>query len=349
MYFDRKDIDQTRQLIDAARRVVVFAHVGPDGDALGSSLGCYHLFRALGKSTAVIFPNAFARNLAWMPGATEALLYKHDADKAQKAIQEADLLFICDLNELTRLNTGAKTDGLVGLGQLVHLRAIPKVLIDHHERPQTDQFDVLFSRPELSSASEVAYRLFSDLQLLDTIPFEGFQCLLTGMMTDTGFFHYSCQYPEFFHIVADMVGRGVNIPAISQNITAHEREEKMRMVAYLIEHKMEILPECATAVTVLTDDEKRRFHYETGDLEGYVNMPLNIEGINRSIFIREERQDGIVKLSFRSQGDVNVEQLARRHFNGGGHFNAAGGEVRDLSVNQTHDKLLQILKNEHEK
>lgn len=346
MYFDSEDIDQTRKLIDDARRVVVFAHVGPDGDALGSSLACYHLFRSLGKTTTVIYPNSFARNLAWLPGAAEALLYKRDEDKAGKAIQEADLIFVCDLNELTRLNTGAKTDGLVGLGQVVHLRSIPKVLIDHHEYPQTDQFDVLFSRPDLSSASEVAYRLFRDLRLLDAMPFEGFQCILTGMMTDTGFFRYSCQYPEFFHTVADIVARGVNIPAITQNITAHEREEKMRLVAYLIEHKMEVLPECATAVTVLTDDEKQRFHYETGDLEGYVNMPLDIEGVNRSIFIREERQEGIVKLSFRSQGDVNVERLARMHFNGGGHFNAAGGEVRDLNVNQTRDKLLQILKNE---
>lgn len=346
MTFNANDIAKARQLFDTASSVAILAHAGPDGDALGSSLALYHLLSSLGKTTNVIYPNDFAANLRWMPAADRALVFRKNPDAVSRIISDADLILICDLNELTRLNTGSKTDGIVGLSLLVQQSSAPKLLIDHHEFPQADQFDLLFSRPELSSASEVVYRLIDDMRMLELAPFDFFQCVLTGMMTDTGFFHYGCQYPDFFHIVADIVARGVNITLLTQNISCHEREQKIRLTAYLLDRKLELFPEFATAITILTDDEKRRFNYESGDAEGYVNIPLDIEGINRSIFIKEERQDGIVKLSFRSQGDVNVEQLARLHFNGGGHFNAAGGEMRDLTVQQVRDMLIHILKDE---
>ena len=87
---------------------------------------------------------------------------------------------------------------------------------------------------------------------------------------------------------------------------------------------MKVYKEKQTAVIVLTQNELNQFHYQPGDTEGFVNIPLSIEGICFSAFIREG--DEYVKLSLRSVGDFPCNEFASTYFNGGGHKNASGGE-----------------------
>lgn len=345
---NHNDLSKAKQLILNASRIAILSHAKPDGDAVGSSNAIALFLRSLGKEVSVSYPNAFAANLAWMPGASNALIWQNNRPLAEQTVTNADLIIITDLNELTRLNTGAKSDGYVGLSKAVINSTAPKILFDHHELPSSE-CDIIFSFPPLSSASEVVFRVFQSMQLIDQFPFPALTCLYAGMMTDTGFFSYSCSYPEFFHTIAYLVSKGIKHVDIVQNFNAHDKADQLRLNAFLTLNKMQLFPELHTAITILTEDEKNSFHYEPGFTEGFVNHPLQIEGINRSIFIKEERQQNMVKISFRSQGNVNVERLARELFDGGGHFNASGAETKTLNAEEVKQRILQRIQEEEQK
>lgn len=331
-FIANESVSTARHLIESAQRIVTISHMSPDGDAVGSSLAARHLLRALGKQVTTVLPNHFPAFFGWMNGASDILIYENDNKAVQTAIVEADLVILLDLNSLKRIN---------GVKPLVEQSKAPKLLIDHHLDPE--QFtDVIVSYPNISSTSELLYALIVQMGWGDRIDKACAEAIYVGMMTDTGNFSYTSQQPEIYAIISELLKIGINKDDIYRRVYTNYSEKRMRLMGYCLLNKMKIYPKQHTAVISLTKEELERFDFHVGDTEGFVNIPLSIDGINRSVFVREEEKK--VKLSFRSQGAVPVNTIAAQHFGGGGHLNAAGGESY-LSIAQTLTKLEFIILN----
>ena len=314
-----------QSLIQSAQYVALLTHQSPDGDAMGSSLAMYHYLLSLGKEAQVIVPNAFPDFLAWLPGADTVWFYDSQAAQADSYLEKADLVICTDFNAPSRI--GALGDKMLTL-------ACPKLMIDHHLHP-SDFADFIVSEPEASSTCELVYEVLSTLsaQLSTQIA----TCLYTGLMTDTGNFSYNSNRPQIYSIISQLVTAGANKDEIYNAVFNQYSVERMKMVGYCLYQKMRVFPEHHTALIYLSRKELYRFHFQRGDAEGIVNMPLQSKDIHYSVFMREdkatpdemEKNGGIstkIKISFRSQGDRPVNVFASEVFNGGGHANASGGE-----------------------
>lgn len=323
-------VSQAGELIDRAQRIAILSHLSPDGDAIGSSLAMYHFLRALGKEAQVIMPNYFPAFLAWIDGAADILIYEADQKAVQKAVFEADLVVCLDFNDRKRVN---------GVKPLLEQTKAKKLLIDHHIDPEKFA-DVTLSYPEISSTSELVYCLIDQMGRHNKITKACAEAVYVGMMTDTGNFSYVSQQPEIYIIISELLELGIDKDAIYRKVYTNYSESRMRLMGYCLVEKMKVYHKQHTAVISLTLDELRQFDFKVGDTEGFVNIPLSIEGITRSVFVRQDERK--VKLSFRSQGNVPVNTIAAEHFGGGGHLNAAGGESQ-LTLEETLNKLERII------
>ena len=323
-------IVQSRRFIDNANKILLTGHISPDGDSLGATLGLYHLLKQLGKDVTVMVPNRYPSFFNWMPGIDKVFVMEENKTEAVKVIKEADLIFCVDYNTLDRVN---------GMKPLIEQSKAKKILIDHHLDPNIE-CDVQISYPEVSSASELAFRFMCRMGFYQEVSLESAECIYTGMMTDTGGFTYNSNNPEIYIIIKALLEKGVDKDAIYNKVFHTYSESRLRLMGYCL-NKMEIISECNAAIIVLTQEELARFNYKVGDTEGIVNMPLQIENVNKSVLVREDKTQ--IKLSFRSQGDVAVNVMAEK-FGGGGHKNAAGGESTE-SMEATLAKLRRVLIN----
>ena len=324
------NVSRSYKRIEAAERIVILTHLSPDGDAVGSSLGLYHFLREIGKEPVVVVPNRFPGFLNWMSGAADIVVLEEKHKEVQGLITEADLLICVDFNDLKRID-GAKP--------FVEQSHAKKILIDHHLSPEAFA-DVTISHPEISSSSELVFRLICRMGFFQNITQACAESIYVGMMTDTGNFSYASQSPEIYHIISELLSKGIDKDNIYRLVYNTYSENRMRLMGFCLVEKMKLYKEQRTAVISLSLDELARFDYQVGDAEGFVNIPLSIEGIDVSVFVREDVKK--VKMSFRSQGTFPVNKMASTYFNGGGHLNAAGGESY-LSLAETLDKLEKII------
>lgn len=313
---EEKKLKALGALLDDSERIVVVTHTAPDGDAAGSSLALRHVMGRLGKEVRVIVPDMLPQLLRKLPGAKEITDATRYPDFAAKLIEDADLIVCLDFNEPKRI---------AQLGDLVVKSQAAKVMIDHHLSP-ADFAAVTISRPEMSSTCYLLFKVLCGLELFSEIDKSAAECLLTGMMTDTGNFSYNASDPEIHIVVAELMKLGADPEKIYRRQFETHSENSMRLNSYAILEKMEVFPEDGAALITLSRAELNRFHYTKGDTEALVNRPLAIPEVVYSCFMREE--DGYVKVSMRSLGTFPVNELCREHFGGGGHLNAAGGEFQ---------------------
>lgn len=308
-------IQKAKKYVERGERFVIVSHVSPDGDALGASLGLYHFLTAYGKErVSVVVPNDFPTFYKWLPGAKEIVIHERYPDFAAQLIAEADVIFCVDFNEPKRIEKVAP---------LVLEAPGRKVMIDHHLYP-ADFCRVTISHPEISSASELVFRFICRMSLFDQITKECATCIYTGMMTDTGAFTYNSNKPEIYQIISELIKKGIDKDEIYQRVFWVASESRLRLQGYVLYEKMKVYAGMQTALFTLSQEELKRFHYQQGDSEGFVNMPLSIKEVCFSVFLREDKD--YIKVSLRSQGDFPCNQFAAAYFNGGGHKNASGGE-----------------------
>jgi len=319
--------DQLRQ----PRKAVILTHFKPDADALGSSLGLSRYLKKKGHAVTVITPSDYPDFIAWMPGNDEVVIFQKDKpERCAKLVADAELIFCLDFSSLNRINE---------LGEMVRASGAKKVLIDHHLEPERfadfEQWD-----GTAASTAELVYQLIEALGDQTLIDGPMADCLYAGIMTDTGGFRHSNTNHKVFQIAADLVKHGANPYKVSKLIYDTNSLERLRLMGYVLWEKLQVLPEYKTAYIALTADELKRFGSQTGDTEGLVNFGLSIKGIKLSVII-SDRKDNI-KLSLRSLGEFSVNEMARTHFQGGGHRNAAGGQT-NLTLEQTVKKFLDLL------
>ncbi len=308
-------IQKTQKYIDRGESFVIVSHVSPDGDSLGSSLALSHFLSNYGKDkVSVIVPNDFPSFYKWMPGNKEIIIHEKYPEFAEQLINDADVIFCLDFNEPKRLENMAPAV-LASEGR--------KVMVDHHLNP-ADFCRVVISYPEMSSTSEMIFRLICRMGLFDLIDKKTAECIYTGMMTDTGAFTYQSNKPEIYTIIGELIKKGIDKDLIYRKVNQVYSESRLRLMGYVLYEKMKIYPEQHAALISLSKEELDRFNYEVGDTEGFVNLPLSIQGIVFTAFIREDND--YIKISLRSVGDFPSNRFAGTYFNGGGHLNASGGE-----------------------
>ena len=316
------DISQTnlsllRELIEKpAQKMVILSHTNPDGDAVGSSLAWAEALRNNGHSVTCIVPNKYPYYLDWMTGIRDIVIFKTDTEGlAEKAVSEADIIFCLDFHSLSRLDS---------LGDMIAANTTAKrVLIDHHLNP-SEAFDVMFSHPEASSTSYLVYKLIEAVWGAESVTAKQAEVMYVGMMTDTGNFSFSTLTPDLYRALAVLAGTGIDIPQIHNNVYNSFTEGRARLFGYAINRKMKLLRKGTVAHMSLTEEEMRRFWFQQGDSEGFVNYPLSIKKMRMSAIFIEHKD--FIRVSLRSRGAVDVNLFASRYFEGGGHHNAAGGK-----------------------
>lgn len=334
MELSKERIESLRELLAPKnRKIVIVAHTNPDGDAVGSSLAWAEVLRGMGHAVTCIVPNKYPYFLDWMQGIDEIVVFKNDTEgRAARAIAGADILFCLDFNAVSRLEI---------LSQTIEANTTARrVLIDHHLSPDPD-FDLSFSYPDSSSTCFLVYSIIEALFGTDAITRQMAEALYVGIMTDTGNFAYSFLTPELFRAVAVLVEKGISIPDIHNNVYNAYTEGRARLFGYAINRKMEIVQDGTVAYMSLMENEMRRFQFQQGDSEGFVNYALTIKKMKMSAMFLAHRK--FIRVSLRSRGDVDVNLFARKYFNGGGHKNAAGGKSF-VSMQETIDHYISSVK-----
>lgn len=328
---DKTDYIQLKQLLTPGKKVVIVPHINPDGDAMGSCFGLYHYLKSLKMDAQVIAPNDYPNFLKWLPGQNEVLIYDSNKETADNFIKEADIIFTLDFNALNR--TGDMQSSL-------EKATATFVLIDHHQQPDS-YASFIYSDVSMSSTCEMIYHFIDKLGDLNQLTPEIATSLYTGIMTDTGSFRFPSCSPTTYRVAAHLIEGGANHSEIHNNIYDTNSADKLQLLGCALKN-LNILPEYKTAYITLTSEELEAHNFRKGDTEGFVNYGLSVEGVVLAAIFIENRQEKIIKISFRSKGDFSVNDLARNHFNGGGHINAAGGKS-DLSMNATVEKFISIL------
>jgi len=202
----------------------------------------------------------------------------------------------------------------------------PFILIDHHEQPATFP-EVVYSDTSICSTCEMVFHFAGALGWLDLIDVGTAESIYCGMMTDTMSFRFPSVTAETHDIVAFLMRKGLKPHVVHENVLDSQRPDRLRLTGFALSECMTILPEFKAAYIAIKKSELDRFNPQSGDTEGLVNMALSIEGISIAAFFRED--EGCVRISFRSKGLRDVNQMARAHFNGGGHKNAAGARLHE--------------------
>lgn len=324
-------IDRLKEVLTKEKNIVIVSHKSPDGDSMGSSLGLYHFLKSKGYRVDCCHPDVSPSFLHWMPGKNEIYLLEDNTEVTSKKISEADIIFCLDFHHPNR--TGKMED------LLVKAKAF-KVVIDHHRDPDQNFASLLFSDITASSTSQLVYELIEALNETTDLNYDSKSCLYAGIVTDTGSFRFSSTSASTHEIVSKLIASGLKTWEIHEKIYDTNSLNKIKMTSYAMLEKLVIFKEFETAYIWLTKEEEDRFGIVKGDTEGLVNQILGIEGIKMSGFFKES--DGIIKISFRSKGEIPVNILCNQHFEGGGHLNASGGKFNG-KIQDAIQKFVTIL------
>ena len=326
---EKKTIKDLAQLIDRCGNIILICHVKPDGDAIGSTLALDHVLSALGKKVQIISPDSPPRSLRFLPGCKNILAVSSQESYCKSLIGKADLIFCLDFNTLSRID---RAEPFV-LKSNAH-----KVLIDHHLEPE-DFAEITISRPGESSTCALLFKVICALGLRPIIDKKTAMCLMTGIMTDTGNLSYNANDPDLYTIVGELLRLGVNKVSLWERINT-KTINQLRLNAFAIESRMEMLIDGRAALITLDADDLKRYEYVKGDTEGLVNVPLSIPEVAVSVFMHQE--PGFIKVSMRSKSEFPVNKICSQYFGGGGHLNAAGGEYKG-TLREATDTLKRVL------
>ena len=312
--FTASELLDINQLLIPENKIVIITHFNPDGDAIGSSLGLKHYLDAKGLEAEVVVPNDFPKFLKWMPDAKKITIADYKRKKAAEKIFEADVIFILDFNAPHRAGqlVGPWIDKAQG----------KKILIDHHQQP--DDFDFVYSDTSIPATSQMIYHFIEAMEEEKLVNIDIADCLYTGIMTDTGGFRFRSTSATTHRIVANLIELGADPASITSSTWDTNTVSRLKLLS-LILGRIELVHDGKVAIMWLKRTELQEYGFEKGDTEGFVNYGLSILGTKMSAFFMEDLYENFIKISFRSKDAVDVNQFARKYFNGGGHINAAGG------------------------
>lgn len=314
-------LDEILEQIKKAESIVILTHETPDGDAIGSSLAMSLAIKDLGKNVDVIIPE-YPKTFAFLPDAENI---KKDSD-----IENYDLAISLDCATFKRLAENEYFEN-----------AKTKIVIDHHGS-NTMYGDLNFVNPVSPACCEILAEIFQYYNIEITKPIG--TCILTGIITDTGGFKYSGVTAETFEFAAELLQKGINISDIYRKVLDTKTKANFELRKRAIE-RTEFLEDGKVAFTYINNKDMEEVKAEPGDHEGLVELGRDVEGVEVSIFIRQEGEN-TYKVSMRSNEYVNVSDVCIP-LGGGGHPRAAGvkvdGTVEEVK-NQLLDEVRKVLK-----
>jgi len=326
-----QDIQAIQLLLATPKKIAIIPHRGPDGDAMGSTLGLYHFLIKNNHQATVIAPNDFPDFLAWLPGSETVKIFEKDTENCTKILEEAEIIFTLDFNAFHR--TGEMEHTLAKL-------TAPFIMIDHHQKPD-DYAAYMYSDTTFGSTCEMVYNFISFLDKKQDLDKTIATCIYTGILTDSGSFRFPGTTGNTHRIIAELIDLGVENTQIPVLLFDNSSYSRLQLLGRALQN-LKVFEEYKTSYTTLTQAELDSFHYVKGDTEGIVNYGLSIKGIAFTAIFIENKDENIIKISFRSQGGFDVNQFARDHFNGGGHSNAAGGRS-EVSMEETVKKFEDLV------
>ncbi|WP_127846338.1 DHH family phosphoesterase [Psychroflexus aestuariivivens] len=325
------ELNGIQDSLKSAKNICIIGHKNPDGDALGSTLALSHLLAKQGKNTVVIMPNSYPDFLNWMPGNDQILIYDKDAEKCEENLSGADLIFTLDFNHLDR--TGRLGDFLKTLDKTF-------VMIDHHQSPD-DYAKFQLVDTMVGSTCELIYDFIEVLDQKQSLDQDISTCLYTGIMTDSGSFRFPLTSSKTHRIIADLIDHGANNSKIHRDTFDNNSYSRLQLLGRALQN-LKVIEALNTAYISLSQADLDEFNFKKGDTEGFVNYGLSLKGIKFAVIFIESKQENIIKISFRSKGDFDVNTFARKHYDGGGHKNAAGGKS-NLALDETLIKFEEII------
>ena len=316
-------INELDSLVSASSRICVTAHTHPDGDALGSGLALVGYLRECRcKDAALVIPDSVPESLRFILkdfSEDSVIAYAEDPALAADRISASDLIFCLDCSSFARTNPEMEA--------MLYASNAPKVLIDHHLNPDAGAFSLVFSETEISSTCELLFLVLKRMPDVDDdlkkLPGSVLAALMTGMTTDTNNFANSV-FPGTMRMASELIAAGVDRDLILSDLYHNYRENRLRLMGYLLSENLVISPEGA-AVMILDKECQERFDFRQGESEGFVNLPLSIADVKISLFLTEE--EGKFRVSVRSKRGTSANKLAMSYFHGGGHEMAAGGKL----------------------
>ena len=326
----KEKLNELKLLLQNKKNIVITIHRGPDADALGSALALSDVLKQLNHNVTVVSPNDYASFLYWMKGNNEVVVFTEQTEKAIEITNNADLIFLLDFNDLSRIGEYTET---------VKNSSSTKIMIDHHQEPNMNDADLVFSDTSSCSTAQLLFEILDGLSFKSMINKDIAECIYAGIMTDTGSFKYSSTTSKTHMVISELIDAGAENSKVHDLIYDNYSEDRTKLLGYCLNDKLQIFPELNSAIISLTEEELDRFNFKKGDTEGVVNYALAIKGIIFAVFIAEK--EGKVKLSLRSKGDFKVNEIAKKYFSGGGHMNASGG-ISDRSVEGTVKKVLEV-------
>jgi phosphoesterase RecJ-like protein len=321
-----------KKLLKNSKKITIVTHWSPDGDAMGSSLALYHYLLKSGKIAQVIVPNSYPEFLHWLPANNKVLNFEKDPKAVSKAIDASDAIFTLDFNSFKRLED---------LGKLLENSKAPKVLIDHHQQPESYP-SYYFYDTQACSTCELIYDFIVGLGDKKLIDKKIAACLYTGLLTDTGSFRYPSVNSNTHFIVSELIKTGISPSDIYSAVYDNYSLNRLKLLGYALNEKLRMVEGYPVAYFVLSEKELLRFNYRKGDTEGLVNFPFSIKGI-KVCALFNETEDEIIKVSLRSKGKLDMNKFARNFFEGGGHINAAGGKSK-IGLPETEAKFVEAIK-----
>lgn len=324
-----------KKILQSPKKIVIVPHKNPDGDAIGSTLGLSLVLKKIGHEVQIISPNDFPKFLKWMPEAKKVFNATFNPKGAEIAFSQAEVIFMLDFNEPSRADQ---------LEDLINASDAYKVLIDHHQHPQT--FDFTYSDTEMPATCEMVWHFLEAMNWTDLVDQDVATCLYTGIITDTGNFKYASVRSSTLVTAAQLIKHGAEPFRILDYLDSFTTSRLQLLSRFL--DNIQVFPEFRTVLFTMTREELLENGYQKGDTDGFVNYGLGLEDIVFSVFMADDTQKDMVKISFRSKGDFDCSEVARNHFNGGGHINASGGRSDD-SIENTAKEFVNLLPNYAEK
>ncbi|MEO8235544.1 MAG: bifunctional oligoribonuclease/PAP phosphatase NrnA [Flavobacterium sp.] len=327
------EIEDLKTLLASPKKITIIPHRNPDGDAMGSTLGLYHFLEQQKHEVVVMSPNEFPDFLAWLPASEKVLIFEKNKENCTEILNQSDLIFTLDFNALHR--TGEMMQAT--------LEKLDKtfVMIDHHEFP--DSFaKYTFSDTKYGSTCEMVYHFIHQLKQEKLINKTVATCIYTGIVTDSGSFRFPKTTSTTHRIVADLIDKGVENSAIHNQLFDKSSYSRLQLLGRALQN-MKLMTDYKTSYITLSQQELDTYNFQKGDTEGIVNYGLSIDGIDFTAIFIENSAEGIIKISFRSQGSFDVNKFSRNYFGGGGHINAAGGKS-DKSLQETIADFERIVK-----
>ena len=318
------------KLFSEKRNIIFIPHSSPDADALGSCLALYHFFKQENEVN-IISPNEYTEILNFLPGSENILNYETDKEKCENIFNKGNVIFTLDFNSLSRARN---------LSSLISKSSATTIMIDHHENPN-NYADITISNSRMSSTCEMVYDFICSIDK-SKIDNKIATCIYTGIVADTGSFRFPSTTSKTLKVGSELINHGVNVTEIFEKLHNNFQFKRLKLLGSAINNfkKIEGLP---VVYTSITENDQKVNDFKKGDSEGFVNFGLSVADILCSVLFIEKKDEGLIKISFRSKGDFKVNIFASKYFNGGGHEYASGG-ISKLSLQETEEKFIIDIK-----